>query len=218
MARTDILLAPAARAEFIVAAPSASVKNASFITLNIDTGPDGDNDPQRTLATIQKSNTPVPHLPVIPATSGLPNSQRFEGLDTAKVTAHRTLYFSEVLSDPTNPASPTNFFITVDGATPVLFDPNNPPAIITHQGAVEDWTIENRTGENHEFHQHQIHFLWLAQNGVPVSPDQQQILDMIQVPYWSGSGGRPLSERDSPHGLPWHGHWRFRLSLSHPRT
>ena len=189
--RTDILLAPAARAEFIVAAPSASVKNASFITLNIDTGPDGDNDPQRTLAIIQKSNTPVPHLPVIPAVSGLPNSQRFEGLSTAKVTAHRTLYFSEVLSDPTNPASPTNFFITVDGATPVLFDPKNPPAIITHQGAVEDWTIENRTGENHEFHQHQIHFLWLAQNGVPVSPDEQQFLDMIQVPYWSGSGPYP---------------------------
>jgi hypothetical protein len=52
---------------------------------------------------------------------------------------------------------------------------------------VEDWTIENRTGENHEFHQHQIHFLWRAQNGVPVSQDQQQFLDMIQVPYWSGS-------------------------------
>jgi FtsP/CotA-like multicopper oxidase with cupredoxin domain len=189
--RTDILLAPAARAEFIVAAPSASVKSASFITLNIDTGPDGDNDPQRTLATIQKSNAPVPHLPVIPAALGPPYSQRFEGLATAKVTAHRTLYFSEVLSDPTNPASPTNFFITVDGATPVLFDPKNPPAIITHQGAVEDWTIENRTGENHEFHQHQIHFLWRAQNGVPVSPDQQQFLDMIQVPYWSGSGPYP---------------------------
>ncbi|MFZ0497010.1 MAG: multicopper oxidase domain-containing protein [Methylocella sp.] len=189
--RTDILLAPAARAEFIVAAPSASVKNASFVTLNIDTGPDGDNDPLRTLATIQKSNVPVPQLPVIPAASGPPNSQRFEGLATAKVTAHRTLYFSEVLSDPTNPASPTNFFITVDGATPVLFDPKNPPAIITHQGAVEDWTIENRAGENHEFHQHQIHFLWLAQNGVPVSPDQQQFLDMIQVPYWRGSGPYP---------------------------
>jgi len=189
--KTDILLAPAARAEFIVAAPSAGVKNASFITLNIDTGPDGDNDPQRTLATIERSNAPVPPLPVIPATSGPPGFQRFAGLATAPVTAHRTLYFSEVLSDPTNPASPTNFFITVDGATPVLFDSNNPPAIITHQGAVEDWTIENRTAEVHEFHQHQIHFLWLAQNGVPVSPAQQQFLDMLQVPYWSGSGPYP---------------------------
>jgi FtsP/CotA-like multicopper oxidase with cupredoxin domain len=188
---TDILLAPAARAEFIVTGPSTSVQNASFITLNIDTGPIGDNDPQRTLATIQATNHPVPTLPVMPAASAPANPQRFAGLDTAKVTAQRTLYFSEVLSDPNNPASPTNFFITVDGATPVLFDANNPPAIITHQGAVEDWTIQNRTGENHEFHQHQIHFLWLKQNGVPVPPSQRQFLDMLQIPFWSGTGPYP---------------------------
>jgi FtsP/CotA-like multicopper oxidase with cupredoxin domain len=107
------------------------------------------------------------------------------------VTAKRTLYFSEVLSDPNNPASPTNFFITVDGATPVLFDPNNPPAIVTRQGAVEDWIIQNRSQENHEFHMHQIHFLLLDRNGVPVHAGQRQYLDMIQVPYWSGTGPYP---------------------------
>jgi len=189
--QTHILIAPAARAEFIVTGPSRAVHNASFITLNIDTGPDGDNDPQRTLATIRPTDYPVPVLPLIPATSGPANPQRFAGLAAATPTAHRTLYFSEVLSDPNNPASPTNFFITVDGATPVLFDANNKPAIITRQGAVEDWTIQNRTGENHEFHQHQIHFLWLEQNGVPVPTSQQQFLDMIQVPFWSGTGPYP---------------------------
>ena len=107
------------------------------------------------------------------------------------MTAKRTLYFSEVLSDPNNPASPTNFFITVDGATPVLFDPNNPPAIVTSQGAVEDWIIQNRSQENHEFHMHQIHFLLLDRNGVPVHAGQRQYLDMIQVPYWSGTGPYP---------------------------
>ena len=35
-----------------------------------------------------------------------------------------------------------NFFITVDGQKPRPFDPNDPPAIITTQGAVEEWTIE----------------------------------------------------------------------------
>jgi FtsP/CotA-like multicopper oxidase with cupredoxin domain len=133
-----ILLPPAARAEFIVTPPSTSVRQANFLTLNVDTGPDGDNDPQRTLATIQTTASPSPQLPVIAAASGPPNPQRFEGLATATVTAQRTLYFSEVLSDPNNPASPTNFFITVDGATPELFDANNPPAIITHHGAVEE--------------------------------------------------------------------------------
>jgi len=99
------------------------------------------------------------------------------------------LYFSEVISDPNDPNSPTNFFITVDGQTPTLFSPDNPPAIVTTQGSVEDWTIENRALENHEFHIHQIHFLLLEQNGVPVH--NGQFLDMIQVPYWSGSGPYP---------------------------
>jgi len=186
---TDILLAPAARAEFIVTGPATTVQSAALLTLNIDTGPDGDNDPQRPIAAIQASaDAPEPPQTVSAAT-GTPGRQRFAGLATASVTATRTLYFSEVLSDPNDPNSPTNFFITVDGQTPALFDPNNPPAIITTQGAVEDWTIENRSMENHEFHMHQIHFLLEAQNGARVS--NGQYLDMIQVPYWTGSGPYP---------------------------
>jgi len=186
-----ILLAPAARAEFIVNGPGVGVKNASLMTLGIDTGPLGDNDPQRPLATIQTSfNAAEPPLRV-PAVSGRAGKQRFEGLETATVTAKRKLYFSEVVSDPTDPSSPTNFFITVDGATPTLFDPSLPPAIVTTQGSVEDWTIENRAEENHEFHFHQIHFQLLAKNGVPVPPKEQQFLDMINVPYWDGVGPYP---------------------------
>ena len=189
MTETDILLAPAARAEFIVTGPALTVQNATLLTLNIDTGPDGDNDPQRPIATIKASaNAPEPPQTVSAATDS-PNKQRFAGLADAQVTARRTLYFSEVLSDPTDPNSPTNFFITVDGQTPTLFNPNNPPAIVTTQGSVEDWTIENRAMENHEFHMHQIHFLLEAQNGVPVT--NGQYLDMIQVPYWTGTGPYP---------------------------
>jgi FtsP/CotA-like multicopper oxidase with cupredoxin domain len=188
--QADILLAPAARAEFIVTGPSAKVKSATFVTLNVDTGPDGDNDPTRPLARIVTKPS-SPKLPVVPSPSRPVYHELFEALATAPVTAKRTLYFSEVLSDPTNPASPTNFFITVDGATPTLFDPNNPPAITTRQGAVEDWTIQNRTLENHEFHMHQIHFLLLGRNGAPVPPEQNQYLDMIQVPYWTGTGPYP---------------------------
>jgi hypothetical protein len=36
---TDILLAPAARAEFIKTGPSANVQNATLMALNVDTGP-----------------------------------------------------------------------------------------------------------------------------------------------------------------------------------
>ncbi|MGA2409475.1 MAG: multicopper oxidase domain-containing protein [Candidatus Binataceae bacterium] len=208
--KTDILLPPAARAEFIVTAPKKGVQSAILSTQNIDTGPDGDDDPTRPIAAIETPFTTASSarpqafaeasadvdkiteaLPAIPAQLAAPNPQRFEGLAAARPSATRVLYFSEVLSDPNNPNSPTNFYITVDGDTPTLFDPSNPPAITTTQGSVEDWTIENRALENHEFHIHQIHFLLLDRNGVPVAPQDEQMLDMVQVPYWSGSGPYP---------------------------
>jgi len=187
---TDILLAPASRAEFVVTAPRFG-QTASLVTLNIDTGPDGDVDPTRTIAMI-KTDNPT-RLPAIPGvnkwvSASIPASQQ---LANQTPTIHRTLYFSEVLEDPSNPNSPTNFYITVDGATPVLFDPNNPPAIITRQGAIEDWTIQNTALENHEFHFHQLHFLVLSQRGFSVPQEIGQFLDMIQIPYYSGSGPYP---------------------------
>jgi len=190
----DILLPTAGRAEFIVKALPATVTNAGLLTLAVNTGPGGDNDPQRTLATIDSHSSSVAESDSgVPATIGPTWKQRFEKLATSSATAQRLLYFSEVLSDPSNPLSPTTFFITVDGATPELFNPNNPPAIVTTQGAVEDWTIENRTHENHEFHIHQIHFLVLAQNNFETNGTQSdrsilgQFLDTIQVPYWDGN-------------------------------
>jgi FtsP/CotA-like multicopper oxidase with cupredoxin domain len=190
LTQTDILIAPAGRAEFIVTAPAATVHKAVFQTLNIDTGPAGDNDPTRPLALIQTSSGSS-GLPVTEVASGAIAGNRFAGLAALTPNTKRTLYFSEVISDPSDPSSPTNFFITVDGATPTLFDPNNPPAITTTQGSVEDWTIQNRSPENHEFHLHQIHFLLLAVNGVPVPAAQQQFYDTIQVPYWTGTGPFP---------------------------
>ena len=194
---TDLLLAPAARAEFIVTPPSASVKNATLVTLGLDTGPLGDSTPGRQMATIQLVGSASAQLkeayhPVVtPEVSGYPGPQRFEGLANATPTAQRALYFSETPPNPGDPDSLQTFFITVEGAVPTAFDPANPPAITTTQGSVEDWTISNRAAEVHEFHIHQIHFLLMAINGVPVPPEQQQFLDMIQVPYYTGSGTPP---------------------------
>jgi FtsP/CotA-like multicopper oxidase with cupredoxin domain len=194
---SHILLAPAARAEFIVTGPLRSARNAALLTLAVNTGPFGDNDPERSLARIQTVSQTRPAQPRMLETAGAPWPQRFEGLASARPSTQRKLYFSEVLSDPNDPLSPTNFFITVDGATPELFDPSNPPAIVTAQGSVEDWTIENRSLENHEFHIHQIHFLVRSQNNFKVNgsrPDptlQGQYLDMIQIPYWDGNPNHP---------------------------
>jgi len=172
----DILLPPGGRAEFIVTMPSADVQKAVLLTKDIETGHYGDRDPQRTLATIETGAAPAA-LPRMPKSSGPVHKQRFEDLADAKATAQRLLYFSEVGG---------NYFITVDGATPVLFDPNNPPAIVTTQGAVEDWTIENRANDVHDFHIHQVHFLLEAVNGVPVSKRQRQFYDTYQVADWRG--------------------------------
>ena len=198
---THVRLPTAGRAEFLVLAPPSSVRDASLVTLAINTGPIGDNDTQRTLATIEttgsEDNGEGGDDAAVSPTVGAPWRQRFEGLRDSTPAVTRRLYFSEVLSDPTNPLSPTHFFITVDGATPLVFDPNNPPAIVTTQGSVEDWTIENRAQENHEFHMHQIHFLVRSQNHFEVNGSQQvatatnQYLDMIEVPFWDGNASHP---------------------------
>jgi FtsP/CotA-like multicopper oxidase with cupredoxin domain len=189
---TKILLPTAARAEFIVTAPAATATSASLVTLAVNTGPDGDSDPPRILATIQPPSvgSQVAADGRVPGTIGPTWKQRFEKLTMAAPTATRTLYFSE-----NNPLS--EFYITAGDATPTLFDPNNPPAIVTTQGAVEDWTIQNQTLENHEFHIHQIHFLVLAQSNFALNgsqPDptiQGQMLDTIQVPFWDGNPIHP---------------------------
>ena len=189
----QIRMPPGGRAEFIMTGPAPGVTRAQLVTRVVDTGPDGDSDPARPLAQLKVEPQPQTHAAMtnIAASSSPAWPQRFENLAATAVTMTRKLYFSEVLSDPNNPASPTNFYITVDGAKPTLFDVDNPPAITTKQGSVEDWTIENRAGENHEFHIHQIHFKLLQRNGVAVPPDEQQWLDTVDVPYWSGSGPYP---------------------------
>ncbi len=195
LVRKDVYIPPAGRAEFIVTAPATSVTTATLSTLKIDTGPAGNSDPRRPLATIQTTSAGL-RLPRVAERSGPPNPQRFVGLAQAAVTAHRKLYFSELFVEGPKtphrrPEESTFFYITVDGQTPTLFSPNNPPAIVTSQGSVEDWTIENRSFEVHEFHIHQIHFLLLAVNGNPVPAKQQQFYDTYQVPYWTGKGPYP---------------------------
>jgi FtsP/CotA-like multicopper oxidase with cupredoxin domain len=82
--------------------------------------------------------------------------------------------------------------MTVAGQPNKVFNPNQAPGIVTTQGAVEQWVVQNRTGENHEFHIHQIHFLVQSQNFSPQAPGVNgQFLDMIDVPAWSGTGPYP---------------------------
>jgi FtsP/CotA-like multicopper oxidase with cupredoxin domain len=189
--QTDFLMVPSSRVEFIIAAPPTTVHSAQLITLGIDGGPASDVNPQRPFANILTTTAKL-HLPKMPAPSGVARKMRFNDLANAKVTAQRGLYFSEYFKSFGHEVEGSEFYITVDGQKETLFDPNNPPAIITTQGAVEEWRIENHTEEIHAFHMHQIHFLVTAINDVPIPKNQQQLYDVFPVPYWQG-GGLPFT-------------------------
>ncbi len=180
---TTVNIPPAARAEFVTPALQANV-TTQLQTIGFDTGPIGDPMPPATLANVVVSTTNAKYEPPrMPPAVKQTRVERFSGVAGKKPTGTRQLYFSE-----TNVGSngPGQFYITVQGQVPKLFDANNPPAIVTKIGAVEDWTVSNQTGEPHAFHIHQLHFLVMAIDGVPVP--NPYLADTITIPEWAGSG------------------------------
>jgi FtsP/CotA-like multicopper oxidase with cupredoxin domain len=180
--QTHLGVPPGARVEFIVQGPPASVAGL-LVTRSVDTGPGGENDPNRALATITASqHAPEPRSRLTPSPQAIPPSSVTWLGDVAPVRT-RKLYFSEKLTDPNNPNSATEFYITVDGKTPAVFDPQSGvPDILAQQGTVEDWIIENRSNELHAFHIHQLHFLLLDYLGKPVN--EPFLRDTVNVPYY----------------------------------
>jgi FtsP/CotA-like multicopper oxidase with cupredoxin domain len=179
-------LPTASRVEFLIQPPSPSVKVAQLLTNNINTGPLGDCDPTRPIANIvlARDQSPDAHETEDTLRDSTP-SQRFAGLDDAPVSVTRILEFSENNSN--------EFFITQVSpvaAQPKVFNPNNPPAIVTVQGSVEKWIIRNVAQETHDFHIHQVHFKVLSQDNFEINGNQPepavngQFLDMINIPFW----------------------------------
>jgi FtsP/CotA-like multicopper oxidase with cupredoxin domain len=192
---TSVLLGPGARAEFVVTTPNVG-DTAQLVTQYWNTGPDGDFDPARPIANIVSQNgvedASVAHAASVrkmPSRAAKTRVTRFAALASATPVAQRNLYFSEVLLDPTNPLSPTTFYITEEGQTPAVFTMDQQPNIVVHSGTVEDWVVENRAQEDHIFHIHQIHFQVLEVNGHPVN--DPAIRDTVDIPYWTGSGPYP---------------------------
>jgi FtsP/CotA-like multicopper oxidase with cupredoxin domain len=176
-------LPPAARVEFVVDGPPPGVAGL-LVTRTVDTGPGGENDPNRALATLTAvSDAPEPPSVLSSHPSPLPPPTRAWIGDVQPVRV-RKLYFSEKLQNPNDPTSAVEFYLTVDGQTPKPFDPSSPmPNIVVRQGTVEDWIIENRSPELHDFHIHQLHFELVAWNGVAVS--EPFLRDTVNVPYYS---------------------------------
>ena len=175
---------PGSRAEFIVEGPPAG-SGALLVTRSVDTGPAGENDPSRALLAVTASNDASEPQSVLPARAEpLPPPNRPWIGDVAPVRVRR-LFFSEQQENPNDPNSPTKFFLTADGETPKPFDPNSGIAdIVVHQGDVEDWIIENRSAELHDFHIHQLHFQLREWSGISVN--EPFLRDTVNVPYYNG--------------------------------
>jgi FtsP/CotA-like multicopper oxidase with cupredoxin domain len=182
--RDHIGLPPGARVEFIITGPAAGTPGL-LVTRTVDTGQGGENDPNRTLASIvAAADAPEPRS-ILPSVSKPPPPPGLPWLGSTTPVRVRKLYFSERLEDPGNPNSATAFYITVEGQTAAPFDPTSTvPNIVVKQGDVEDWIIENRSTELHAFHIHQIHFLLLAWSGIPVN--ESFLRDTVNVPFFNG--------------------------------
>jgi FtsP/CotA-like multicopper oxidase with cupredoxin domain len=201
---THFRIPPAARVEFLVNAPSSTVKVAQLVAQLINTGPLGDNQPTRPLLNMQvvgSDNDEPLADDNVGSFSGKVNAnqQRFGGISSVSPAVTRVIFFEEMEDG-------TAFFMNTQSCTPsndprcqasiqnieVPFDSNNPPAIVTTQGTVEKWFIQNHARENHELHQHQIHFKVLSQDNFETNGSAQapgingQFLDMVEVPFCDG--------------------------------
>jgi FtsP/CotA-like multicopper oxidase with cupredoxin domain len=182
--QTHLGVPPGARVEFIFKGPPAGVSGL-LVTKTVNTGPSGENDPNRALATIVAAkDAPEPASQLAASPQPLPAAQ-LPWLGSVAPARTRRLYFSEKLVDPNDPTSATEFYITVEGQTPQQFDPKSGvPNIVAKQGTVEDWIIENRSSELHAFHIHQLHFMLLDYRGKPVN--EPFLRDTVNVPYYDG--------------------------------
>jgi FtsP/CotA-like multicopper oxidase with cupredoxin domain len=200
--RSDVFLPPAGRAEFIITGPPRGVlgllrTSRVFRGAADDSGPvvqktpsqpvlrlgQDDVDPARPLATLVASTDDSTPGFVGSASTRLPK-QTTPSLSSVRPVRKRRLYFSETLVHPGDPQSPTLFFITEEGHSPVGFNPTAEPNITVHQGDVEDWTIENRSLESHAFHIHQLHFLIVGSQGV--GWEEATLRDTVNLPAWDG--------------------------------
>lgn len=175
---SHLFLAAGARMEVVVSGPPAGTYN--LVSLAIDTGPQGDPNPQVTLAQVVSSGTARPNATDLSALRPVKTDPQTAELAKRRATAatypQRTFTFSETTDGDT-------FFI--NGKE---YDPSRVDTTIQFP-TVEEWTILNTSGELHVFHIHQLDFLVEEVNGQSVPNNGVQ--DTITIPYMTkGTPGK----------------------------
>lgn len=211
----QIVLPPAGRAEFIVTGPPAGVAarffsadyNGYLSPKSADCAPEfpdsacdnTDRNPAWTLARIVTTSAPTKQTIQTTTPKAEPGGRRsirrFAGFLKHRIDKRRTVFFTK------DPRDDGNFFVTVAGRTPKPFDMAGPPDITVQGPTVEEWTIENRDNESHDFHIHQIHFLVEEINGVPAGDASKHVLrDTIELGScrkWADG----IDPQNDPYGL-----------------
>lgn len=168
--RTSLFLPPGSRSTLIVRAADAA-GSYPIRTLNVDTGPQGDPNPEVQLATLVVGGERQDTSGLL-ARIGEPAVRRDtptpEQVAALPITRRRTVTFSET-------ADGNTFFI--DGKE---YDASRDDVTV-NLGDVEEWTIRNVSGERHVFHIHQLDFLVKSINNADV--DERGLRDVIDLPY-----------------------------------
>jgi suppressor of ftsI len=139
------LIPPSSRSEVFIQGGAPGTYELKALAFN--TGPQGDNYPEVTMATLVVEGPPVEPFTIpreLPPVQDLRNSP---------IDVYRTIVFSETPDGDT-------FF--VNGQE---FGMNRIDTIVK-LGNVEEWTIRNISGELHVFHIHQLDFQVTQINGV----------------------------------------------------
>jgi FtsP/CotA-like multicopper oxidase with cupredoxin domain len=167
------LLAPAARAEFVVTGLSHPTKlDSSCYT----SGDAGDRDPAVTLAALRSDGRAPAGSDVDPLSAGVrPLAANASALPAP--VADRHIDFTE---------NADGFYINNH-----RYVMGEPPSMTARTGTIERWTLRNFTAEVHDFHIHQVHFMVESIDGTSVSPAYWA--DTVTVPpaYFPHRGVRP---------------------------
>jgi suppressor of ftsI len=173
----SMILAPGARAEVIVEGPPLGRYAIRHLAYN--TGPQGDPNPAVSLGELVSAGTPIDRGAASARLAGAGGeiaaaARDIDSLRTHVIVRRRTFAFSESAGGET-------FFINRKE-----FDPNRVDTQV-RVGDVEEWTLENTSGEVHAFHIHQTDFLVTEINGA--AQPANSLHDTVNLPY--AVNGRP---------------------------
>jgi FtsP/CotA-like multicopper oxidase with cupredoxin domain len=166
---THIFVAPAGRVEMVVTGPIAGT-HATLRTRCIDSGPDGDPNPEMVIADVVSGNPDRPAVREVLATQGLPI---YRELPTGQIEKFKNSSpdFTVTFTEDKN-----GFYINGK-----KFSMDELPMLRVRVGSYQHWRVINATRELHPFHIHQVHFLPYATNGVRSTTADW--LDTVDVPY-----------------------------------